>query len=426
MSFALKDKKLLVGSIAIITLLTLVITLILNSFLINDTIEEKSKKYYHTYVDNQYIKISDTYDSKGSSFTEALKKEGFLTRLKQFNHDLQTTDGLNFFEITKQHVAYWGYYNGKNNFVVAYDMDPTMKNRLIKTPAGQVYITPLYAIQVDSKAYNLFLKNILAAGEDFSDDAYNYQPDKTTIPCILGSNYSTVYEIGDLIQIEYLTKIINLEVSGFFDKTASIPINGSILYLDNYIILPSLNCQYDPQDPEEEFFQKILYDQKNSGYLIDEGLDYYAIVHSIANTYDLKYTVGTNKKDVSMVNQGVTALLTKKIVFIISIFLLLLAIFTLILVLMQKFHREAKKISINLICGASLSIIKVKMYSYVIFCYLISLIMALLIIGRDFFYISSENMAMGFTIIFFSLIAAIFTLNLLVNNYHLGNALRRR
>ena len=66
------------------------------------------------------------------------------------------------------------------------------------------------------------------------------------------------------------------------------------------------------------------------------------------------------------------------------------------------------------------------MYSYDIFCYLISLIMALLIIGRDFFYISSENMAMGFTIIFFSLIAAIFTLNLLVNNYHLGNALRRR
>lgn len=426
MSFSLKDKKLLVSSIVIIVLLILVIILILNTSLMNDTIEEKSKRYYQTYIENKYIKIFETYDSKDSSFTEALKQEGFLTRLKQFHQDLHTTEGLNFFEVSKQHVEHWGHYDGKDIFVVAYDMDPSMKNQLIKTPAGQVYMTPLYAVQVDNKAYNLFLKDHLAIGKDFIDDDYNYYPDKKKIPCILGSDYSTVYDIGDTIQVEYLFKTIKLEIIGFFDKTSSVSMNGNILYLDNYIIMPSLNCQYDPRDPEEEFFQKILYDQKITGYLLDGGLDYYTLVDNIANTYDLQYTVRTDKKDINMINQGVTALLTKKIVFMISIFLLLIVIITFIFVLIQKFHRDAKKISINLICGASLNMIKAKLYLYLIFCYLVSIMISLLLIGKNLFYISYNNMLICFTILFLSLICVILILNLFINNYKLGTALRRR
>ncbi len=425
MFFSIKDTKLLAGSIAIIALLTLAIALILKTFLINDTVEEKSQKYYHTYVENQYVKIFATYDIQGITFTQALQQEDFLTRLKQFNHDLHTAEGLNFFELCDQHVEHKGYYEGKDNFVVGYDRDPSMKNQWLKTSAGQVYITPLYALQVDSKAYNLFLKNSLARGTDFIDDDFNYRPDKMTIPCLLGYDYSTIYDLGNMMQVEYLTRKINLEIIGFFDQTASVPVNGSILYLDHYIVMPFLNCQYNPINPEDEFFQKILYDQKNTGYLLDEGLDY-SLVNNIAQTYDLLYTTGTNKKDISMVNQGVTALLTQRIVFMISILLLLGVIITIILVLMQKFDRDAKKISVNLICGASLNTIKAKLYAYVICCYLAGIIISLLIIGKDIFYISPKNMTLCFSILFFSLMGVIIILNLLINNYHLGTALRRR
>lgn len=425
MFLSLKDKKLLAGSIAIIALLTLAIIFILKTFLINDTVKEKSQKYHRTYIANQYVKIFDTYDTHGITFTQALQQKDFLTRLKQFNYELHTTEGLNFFEICEQHVEHRGYYDGKDNFVVAYDRDPSMKNQLLKTSAGQEYITPLYAVQVNNKAYKLFLKNSLIRGKDFVDDDYNYQLDKTTIPCILGQNYSTVYDIGDIMWLEYLTKKINLEIIGFFDQTSSIPINGSILYLDNYIVMPFLNYQYNPTDLEEEFFQKLLYDQKNTGYLVDEGLDYHTLVNNIAQTYDLLYTTGTNKKDISMVNQGVTALLTQKIIFTMSVLLLLVVILTFILVLMQKFDRDAKKISVNLICGASLNTLKAKLFSYVICCYLVSIIISLFLIGKDLFYISPKNMAVCFSIIFFSLISVILILNLLINNYHLGTALRR-
>lgn len=334
MHFYVKDKKLILNSIAIVALLTLAITLVFNTFLMNDVVERKSQNYYHTYIENQYISIIDTYDSEKSTFTRAMKEDGFLTRLKRFNHELRIADDLNYFEISEQQVESWDHYDGKDIFVVAYDRDPSMKNQLIKTPAGQVYVTPLYSIQIDSRAYDYFLKNHLAIGKSFVNDDYYFQPDKTAIPCILGSDYSTVYNIGDTMRVVYLFKEINLKVIGFFDKTASIPINGSILYLDYYIVMPSLICNYNPTNSEDEFFQIILYDQKNSGYLVDKGLDYYALVRKIAKAHNLQYTVGTDNKDISMINQGLTALLTKKVVIMISILLMLMVISSLIFITM--------------------------------------------------------------------------------------------
>lgn len=427
MSFSLKDKKPAASTIVIIALLTLAITLILKTFLMNDTIEEKSQKYYHTYVENKYLRIFDTYDTKGSGFTQALKQKGFLSRLKNFNQDLHTTDGLNYMEVFEQQVEHQGRYDGKDIFVVAYDMDPSMKNQLIKTPSGQIYITPLYAVQVDSTAYDYFLKDNLAIGKNFIADDYNYRPDKKkSIPCILGSNYSTIYDLGDRLQVNYLFKTIDLQIIGFFDITASIPMNGSILYLDKYIIMPSLSCEYNPNSPEEEFFQIILYDQKNSGYIVDEGRDYFTLVNNIAKSVNLQYTVRNDKKDVNMVNQGVTALLTKKVIEAISILLLMIVIIIFIFVLMQKFHRDAQKISVNLICGASLNRIKARLFLHVIFCYLASLFISMLLIGKDLFSISYRNTTICLTVLLLSLISVILILNLLINNYQLGTALRRR
>lgn len=381
--------------------------------------------YNTTYVQNNYLRVCETYDyDEEFGFINALNEKDFLQRIKSFNQELHSSDSFLFFEVYDQHLTFWGYYEGKNEFIVGYENDATMKNQVVSTSIGEQYLTHLYAVQIDSNAYDIFsLDDKIIEGSGFVTSSYNFSYNQT-LPCLLGCNYRDVYNVGDILYLEYLTKYINFEVVGFLDERASVVDDATIRYLDNYIVMPSINCTYEPNSSEEEFFQKILYDQKTCGLILNQGLDYQMLVEDLAQKYDLQYQVIDLDKNATMVNQGITSIYTQRIFTVLQLVLILLISLILILVFIQKFNADAKNTSIKLISGASLNAIKLNYFFIMLACYAISAIIAVCIVY--FTYDLSYGVLIKYVaILSINVLIGIIIINIHINRYDIGASLRR-
>ena len=241
-----------------------------------------------------YLRVFDTYDET-IGFAAAQQQKDFLSKSKYFNNDLHSSPDFYFFEMIQQPLEYLGFYEGPNEFVKNYEIDQSMKNQTIHTSDGEKYLTPIYAIQLDEAAINHFqLMDKVIDGHLFEHNDFYYNTGNSNqIPCIMGNLYKlSGYSVNQTITFNYLNRSVDLMIIGFFDEKTAIfsDYDNARLYLDNYIIMPSLNCTNDPYDNEDDSFQKKLYDQKNWGYLVNEGLNYVKLIEDIAKKYDLPFT----------------------------------------------------------------------------------------------------------------------------------------
>lgn len=105
--------------------------------------------------------------------------------------------------------------------------------------------------------YNLSVSQ----GKLFSPNDYKYGKG-STIPILLGSYYSTIYNVGDAFCFTYLFDEYTFEVIGFLREGNIIELGNHIIPLDKYIIMPSF--EVDDDIPITNGI-KIHYANKTSG-----------------------------------------------------------------------------------------------------------------------------------------------------------------
>lgn len=129
------------------------------------------------------------------------------------------------------------------------------------------------AIQVSNNVFEDF--SIQAEeGRLIDQTNYDWDPTKTSIDCVLGWNYHKYYPIGSKIRVVYLNKPITLNVIGIMRKNSRIFHNNDFLNIDSYILMPSLNINYQAYTMEDVTFQVSLASQKINGlFLINDTSD---------------------------------------------------------------------------------------------------------------------------------------------------------
>ncbi len=88
--------------------------------------------------------------------------------------------------------------------------------------------------------YNLSVSQ----GKLFSPNDYKYGKG-STIPILLGSYYSTIYNLGDVFCFNYLFDEYTFEVIGYLREGNIIELGDNIIPLDKYIIMPSFEVEDD-------------------------------------------------------------------------------------------------------------------------------------------------------------------------------------
>lgn len=339
-------------------------------------------------VESIYLRITDVYNQQNQKgLSEFFSEKDSLERMKKFSKIANKE--FNLLEFNTQSLLLKDDFSYKDEFREDYGTSYFGVNDSIGIS--------LQSIQIGKEAYSFFsLKDQIANGKGFENKDFVY--DEEIISAILGHEYSDVINIRDTIKFDYLTKYIYIKVIGFLKKDTYIGINNKIHFLDNYILIPSLELNSSPNNEKDEKFQKILYSLKNWGYIkINDGEDYYNYknkVDEISNSLNLNYVlnegfVGSYIKNISNTMNSSKGMLLISSVFL---FLLLSIIFTYVHV--WNFNRNKKNYAIHLICGCSVFRLKLKIFFQVFMQFILSLGLSSfinrLLLGKGNFYLSDR------------------------------------
>lgn len=258
-----------------------------------DSTENNDKAQENT--DNKYYKLSSQYGTdKNTSFRDLFESEDALSRLKKLNKELK--DKFDYWEIEFQPLFYVGYYDKDEKFIYSIDS----KNKIAKNDEGEeMYVTGIKTLQMGNKASSKYNK-LIEMGDNFSAEDFIINSDGEMVNCILGNNYKEYYNIGDEIPLVLHQKIINFKVIGFYKQGTSVSqYKGNEVKLDNFMIMPFYDINYNPTDEMDDLYQKIYYTQKNEGYIKSENIDdlrknserddFKNLVQNLSNKYNLKY-----------------------------------------------------------------------------------------------------------------------------------------
>ncbi|MBQ8942365.1 MAG: hypothetical protein IJ062_11070 [Firmicutes bacterium] len=210
--------------------------------------------------------------------------ENVLSSLKEINGVLNQK--FDFIELCTQPVEYVGNYSGDVSFV-----DGGAEN--VNRSDGVNYYTMLKTVQI-GRSLCEDMRIPLAEGKYIERWDYYLKNGDDTVNAILGYDYKPYYSVGDEIEVDYLRKNIKLKVVGFYEKGAELYYGGRIS-LDKYIVMPFVNCEYEPKNEEEKSFQTNLYWQKNDGLIrVNDDFDLdaaKAVTGELSKKYNTEITI---------------------------------------------------------------------------------------------------------------------------------------
>jgi hypothetical protein len=106
---------------------------------------------------------------------------------------------------------------------------------------------------------------------------------------ILGSDYKNYYEIGDSFDVEYLGCMFTYKVIGILQENMSITLQDEVVFLDRYVVAPSVIVPDAPETEDELFYQAASYMKKIHGSVVvseEFGLpEFTNTLESLKNTY---------------------------------------------------------------------------------------------------------------------------------------------
>lgn len=158
----------------------------------------------------------------------------------------------------------WEEENSDFEYIVMNNQDVGIENRELPYSCkiiypGETESDAYYSYQVNNTFFEYFDVK-LSEGEIFSESDYWFDND---IPIIMGDDYKEYCKIGEEIKVWYMGVELQCYVKGFISDESYINNGYGLEYLNNRILLPSLNIA----EVEDRAFALRLYLDKTGGYI---------------------------------------------------------------------------------------------------------------------------------------------------------------
>ena len=235
-----KPKKIYVVLMLIAMLFSTIFSLPISWFI---QIQENSK------INADGYSVIDKYDD----LTVFLKKDNSLSVMKEMYENFNTTWGSSYCIIVSQPV-YTLEVMFPLKFCYGYG----------DTPDEHVDPTFIKAVQMNKNA--ITMSNIeLYEGRIFNQNEYTYTNGKT-VPIIVGYEYKEYLNLGDKFTVDYLNKILTLEVVGIAQK-GSADARKPENILDYTLIMPAM--EFETPSVSDEYYEDEMSFQKKAylGYI---------------------------------------------------------------------------------------------------------------------------------------------------------------
>lgn len=229
-----KPKKIYVILMLIAILFSTIFSLPISWFI---QIQENSK------INADGYSVIDKYDD----LTVFLKKDNSLSVMKEMYENFNNTWGSSYCIIVSQPV-YTMEVMFPLKFCYGYGDTPDK------------YVDPTFMTTVQMNKNAITMSNIeLYEGRIFNQNEYTYTNGKT-VPVIVGYEYKEYLNLGDKFTVDYLNKIITLEVVGIAQK-GSADARKPENILDYTLIMPAMEFE-TPFVSDEYYENEMSFQQK--------------------------------------------------------------------------------------------------------------------------------------------------------------------
>lgn len=222
-----------------------------------DIIQEKDSAISAVSHNNEYrLTNSMTVSGSITGYFSDLSK---LSNLKNFYLELSDNTNYTYLDKTCQGI-YMENNLGTNIFLYGYEKG----SENYYSDEQNINYYNFKNVTINNNCW-LYYNFKVIKGRCFEENDYYYND---TIPVILGYEYKDYYDIGDIFQGEYLSCEFKYKVVGILEKDSIINIQNEILFLDRYIISPSVVVPELPNNKNELFYQSASYLQKIRGSIV--------------------------------------------------------------------------------------------------------------------------------------------------------------
>ncbi|MDR6226666.1 ABC transporter permease [Desmospora profundinema] len=288
-----------------------------------------------------------------SDWKEYLNEPNALERVRRFYGYLEENLGEKYLHIHTQSIALspgnvkWdekllhGHEDG--------DADKVKERSYYKEKEGPYYA--FKAVQMNKQAFDSFTIDV-SEGEALSPEDFDHNNNPGVIPVLLGSEYQSIYQVGDQLTAEYLFKDFQLEIKGFIPSNTFV----SEIYLDRYIVIPAQ--QFDaPVDEEEWDFQRkhyfnlingSIYSAEGKGVIVGK-------LEKIKTKSDFPHIMILGVDDSPLENLFAAIQTHIQWVMILAGVLFVGCILSISILMMTKIQDNYKNMSIHLISGATMN-----------------------------------------------------------------------
>lgn len=378
-----------------------------------------SKKFLDEQFNSiQRFKLIDNYVEEDEKVF--FRSNDNVQRLKKFFSYLDSDENLDYLEIGFQPINFENFI-GNNTFKYMYESGVNRPEFTLDDKK----LTSVKALHYNSRVIKSFDLS-LQEGRYPTDSEYNYDSN-SKLPIILGAEYKGVYNVGDTINIDNVGLFIEGVVVGILKEDQFVINQGSTVFLDRYVLIPSLNFPNLPKDKYEKGYQLRIYLQKVNGVIESNYLSANE-VQTIVNKYSedaylKRFTIaGSTNKDLNILSLQANELVA---VAGFSGFLILIYVLAMITLVFQNETKiRARQYSIEILNGATHLSIQIQILKRIMSLFIYGFTVSVFIV----FFINGSYRLNPYIIIITLITAIISTIKpiMFINDINIGQCIRRR
>ncbi|RZU62924.1 ABC transporter permease [Zhihengliuella halotolerans] len=169
-------------------------------------------------------------------------------------------------------------FPGDTAFQHGYGDEMTV-NGPFEGPDGNT-VLDVKSMSINRAAFDFYRLEV-AEGRVFDWDAVDYS--SGTVPVLLGSSYSDLYEVGDLIDGYLWFEPRQFEIAGILDERASMYYQGELnQYLDHYVLIPYPSVLGDFAADEQSLAGMLYFEMINANVAAPKELSADQVLREIA------------------------------------------------------------------------------------------------------------------------------------------------
>ncbi|UVI36259.1 hypothetical protein [Brevibacterium spongiae] len=181
-----------------------------------------------------------------SSFRESGKS---LDAVGRFYNTLNVETDMRFLSLFDQPLSIVDFPDERRLDVLSSGEEPT--EEYIDDESGQ-RLTDVRSFQMNENAFD-FNSLKVSSGPGIKWPEVDY--DSRTIPVLLGADYSSIYDVGDNIDVQYYFEDFTLVVGGFLEPDSTIFYQGELnTFLDDALVVPYPPVLRPVTEEDQEFY----------------------------------------------------------------------------------------------------------------------------------------------------------------------------